>query len=205
MDVKVEGVTKFPIPTSRQELMCFLGMAGYYRKFCKSFLLVAEPLTCIFRKNQKFEWSTKCSEAFKRIKSLLMSAPVLVTPQFDKPFVLMVDASDLGVGAVLMQEDHHGVEHPIAYFSQKFNKSQQNYCTSEKEIWHLYKLSNTSIFTYQLLLIFTDHNPLTFLNRLRDKIQRLMRWSLILQGYDLIIKHIPGKHNVLADALSRGL
>ena len=64
-----------------------------------------------------------CSEAFKRIKSLLMSAPVLVTPHFDKPFVLMVDASDLGVGAVLIQEDHHSVEHPIAYFSQKFNKS----------------------------------------------------------------------------------
>jgi len=138
-----------------------------------------------------------------------MSAPVLVTPQFDKPFVLMVDASDLGVGAVLMQEDHHGVEHPIAYFSQKFNKSQQNYCTSEKETLAL--IQALQHFDFYLsaaqhpIRIFTDHNPLTFLNRLRDKNQRLMRWSLILQGYDLIIKHIPGKHNVLADALSRGL
>ena len=61
-----------------------------------------------------------------------MSAPVLVTPQFDKPFILMVDASDVGVGAVLVQEDHRSLEHPIAYFSQKFNKSQRNYCTSKK-------------------------------------------------------------------------
>ena len=135
-----------------------------------------------------------------------MSAPVLVTPQFDKPFVLMVDASDLGVGAVLIQEDHHGMEHPIAYFSQKFNKSQRNYCISEKETLAL--IQALQHFDFYLsaaqhpILVFTDHNPLTFLNRLRDKNQCLMRWSL---RYDLIIKHIPGKHNVLADALSRGL
>ena len=55
-----------------------------------------------------------------------MSAPVLLTPQFDKPFVLMVDASDLGVEVVLVQEDQQGMEHPIAYFSQKFNKNQSN-------------------------------------------------------------------------------
>ena len=62
-----------------------------------------------------------------------MSAPLLVSPQFDKQFILMVDASDIGVGAVLVQEDYQGLEHPIRYFSQKFNKSQRNYCTSEKE------------------------------------------------------------------------
>ena len=58
-----------------------------------------------------------------------MSAPVLITPQFDKPFVLIVGASDLGVDAVLLQEDQQAVEHPIAYFSQKFDKSQRNYCS----------------------------------------------------------------------------
>ena len=63
-----------------------------------------------------------------------MSAPVLVTPKFDKPFILMVDASDIRVGAVLVQEDLRSLEHPIAYFSQKFNKSKRNYCTSEKEM-----------------------------------------------------------------------
>ena len=62
-----------------------------------------------------------------------MSAAVLVTPQFDIPFILMVDASNVGVGAVLVQEDHQSLEHPIVYFLKKFNKSQRNYCTSKKE------------------------------------------------------------------------
>ena len=73
VDIKVEAVTKFLVPTSRQELMRFLRMASYYRKFCKNFSLVAEPLTCLLCKNQKFKWSMNCSEAFKRVKSLLIT------------------------------------------------------------------------------------------------------------------------------------
>ena len=133
LDAKVEAIVNFPTPKNRRELMRFLGMAGYYRKFCKNFSLVAEPLTRLLCKDKPFTWNMNCVGAFKKIKGLLMSAPVLVSPQFDKQFILMVDASDIGVGAVLVQEDHQGLEHPIAYFSQKFNKSQKNYCTSEKE------------------------------------------------------------------------
>jgi len=123
--------------------------------------------------------------------------------------VLLVDASDIGAGAVLVQEDQQGVEHPIVYFPQKFNSSQRNYCTSEKEALAL--ILALQHFDFYLsaaqhpILVYTDHNPLTFLNKLKDKNQRLLRWSLILQGYDLVIKHILGKDNVLADALSRGL
>ena len=209
VEAKVEAVTKFPNPANRRELMRFLGMAGYYRKFCKNFLLVAEPLTRLLRKDQKFIWDAKCTDAFKKIKGLLMSAPVLMTPNFDKPFMLLVDASDIGAGAVLVQEDRQGVEHPIVYFSQKFNSSQRNYCTSEKEALAL--VLALQHFDFYLsaaqhpIIVYTDHNPLTFLKKLKDKNQRLLRWSLLLQGYDLIIKHIPGKDNVLADALSRGL
>ena len=118
----------------------------------------------------------------------------------------MADASDLGVGAVLLQEDQQAVEHPNAYFSQKFNKSQQNYCTSEKETLAL--ILALQQFEFYLsaaqhpILVYTDHNPLMFLNRLRDKYQRLLRWSIILQEYELVIRNILGKDNVLADALS---
>ena len=120
-----------------------------------------------------------------------------------------MDASDIGAGAVLVQEDQKGVEHPIVYLSQKLNRSQWNYCTSEKEALAL--ILALQHFDFYLsaaqhpILVYTDHNPLTFLNNLKDKNQRLLRWSLILQGYDVDIKHIPGKENVLADALSRGL
>ena len=208
LDAKVEAIVNFPTPKNRRELMRFLGMAGYYRKFCKNFSLVAEPLTRLLCKDQRFTWNMNCVGAFTKIKGLLMSAPVLVTPQFDKPFILMVDASDIGVGAVLLQEDHRSLEHPIAYFSQKFSKSQRNYCTSEKEALALIMALHHFDFYLSAaqypIRVYTDHNPLTFLNRLRDKNQRLMRWSIIFQGYDLNIQHIAGKDNVLADALSRG-
>ena len=136
-----------------------------------------------------------------------MSAPVLTTSDFDKPFVLTVDASDVGTGAVLLQEDSKGIDHPIGYFSYKFNASQRNYSTSEKEalalvfaLQHFDFYVNPAQFPIQ---VYTDHNPLVFLNKVRNKNQRLWRWSLALQSYDLDIHHIAGRDNVLADALSR--
>ena len=70
---------------------------------------------------------------FDRLKAILKSAPVLLAPDFDKCFKLAVDASDVGICAVLLQEDHNGIDHPVCYFSKKFNKHQKNYSTIEKE------------------------------------------------------------------------
>jgi len=75
----------------------------------------------------------KCQRAFDQIKGLLVSAPVLMMPGFKQPFILAVDTSDFGAGALLLQEDQKGIEHPISYFSHKFDKNQRNYSTSEKE------------------------------------------------------------------------
>ena len=106
-----------------------------------------------------------------------------------------------------MQEDLNGIDHPISYFSCKFKDSQRNYSTSEKEtLALLLALQHYDFYITAAqfpLVIYTDHNPLVFLNRLKNKNQRLLRWSLTLQGYDLDIRHIPGKENVIADALSR--
>ena len=107
--------------------MRFLGMAGYYRKFCKNFSGIAEPLTNLLKKSTKFKWNDKCQDAFDRLKAILKSAPVLLAPDFDKCFKLAVDASDVGIGAVLLQEDSNGLDHPVCYFSKKFNKHQKNY------------------------------------------------------------------------------
>jgi len=209
VDAKVEAIIKYPTPTTRKELMRFLGMAGYYRKFCRNFASVCEPLTNLLKKSHVFEWSVNCKKAFETIKSLLVSAPVLATPDFDKPFILTVDASDVGAGAVLLQEDGNGVDHPIGYFSLKFNPAQRIYSTSEKEALALvYALQHFDFYINPAqypIRVYTDHNPLVFLNKVRTKNQRLWRWSLALQAYDLDIRHIAGKDNVLADALSRDL
>ena len=131
---KVEAIAKFPIPTNKKGLMRFLGKAGYYRRFCKNFSVIVDPLTNLLRKKQVFVWSPDCQVAYSKVKAILMNQPVLAAPDFTKNFKLAVDASDIGAGAVLLQEDLHGINHPICYYSKKFSKSQHNYCTSEKEL-----------------------------------------------------------------------
>ena len=186
--------------------MRFLGLSGCYRCFCKNFSTIVEPLTNLLRKDKKFEWQDRCQIAFETVKAMLMHKPVLYALNFQKPFKVAVDASDVGAGAVLLQEDDQGVEHPICYFSKKFEKGQKNYCTSEKELLALVlALQHFELYVSAgdyPLTDYTDHNPLVFLHRLKNKNQRLLRWSILLQQYNLAIKHIRGQDNVIADTLS---
>ena len=119
---------------------------------------------------------------------------------------MAVDASGVGVGAVLFQEDSRDLEHPVSYFSRKLTRHQKRYSTIEKETLGLilaighFEIYVTGAFP---VTVYTDHNPLVYINRFKNKSRRLMRWSLFLQGYDLEYHHIPGKDNIIADYLSR--
>jgi len=182
-------------------------MAGYYRSFCKNFSTVVASLTSLLSPVNSFVWTEDCQNAFEAVKDMLSSAPVLAAPNFDRSFKLEVDASAVGAGAVLLQEDDAGVDHPVCYFSKKFNKQQKNYSVIEKETLEL--LLALQFFEVYLgsssapIVVYTDHNPLVFLTIMYNKNQRLMRWSLVVQGYNIDIKHKKGSENVLADALSR--
>lgn len=123
----------------------------------------------------------------------------------EKPFKLKVDASYVGAGAVLLQPDELGVDKPLCFFSRKFNKHQLNYSVIEKETLALIlALQHFSVYVGSgPVVVFTDHNPLTFLSSLQSPNQRLIRWALLLQSYSLNIRHIKGRDNVVADALSR--
>jgi len=138
---------------------------------------------------------------------MLSSKPVLQAPDFYKQFSLMVDASHLGAGAALIQADDKGIEHPVSYFSSKFNQHQVNYSTIEKEaLALLLALQHFDVYlntTLHPVIVYTDHNPLVFVNKVKNSNQRLLRWSILYQQYDLEIHHIRGKDNVIADALSR--
>ena len=137
---------------------------------------------------------------------MMAQGAVLQSADFTKPFILHTDASDIASGAALLQEQD-GVLHPIAYHSAKFNKHQKNYSTVEKELLAI--INSIQKFRHYLqgssqpLSVFTDHNPLTFLQRNKFTNQRLLRWSLMLQPYAIQINHIKGSDNCLADALSR--
>ena len=104
LDAKIQTIVKFPIPTSRKELARFLGMAGYYRNFCLNFSDIAAPLTNLLSKKVKFVWTDDCQMAFDKVKLLLQKSPVLKSPDYEKPFKLIIDSSDVGTGSVLVQE-----------------------------------------------------------------------------------------------------
>ena len=207
LDAKIQTIVKYPIPTSRKGLARFLGMAGYYRNFCLNFSDIAAPLTNLLSKKVKFVWTDDCQMAFDKVKLLLQKSPVLKSPDYEKPFKLIIDSSDVGTGSVLVQEASDGLDHPVSYFSKKFLKYQKNYSVVEKETLGLVlALEHFDVYlgsTPFKIKVYTDHNPLTFLKTMKNKNQRLVRWSLALQEYNLEIQHIPGSENVVADALSR--
>uniref|UniRef100_A0A1X7SIY1 Reverse transcriptase RNase H-like domain-containing protein n=1 Tax=Amphimedon queenslandica TaxID=400682 RepID=A0A1X7SIY1_AMPQE len=189
------------------DVRAFLGLAGYYRKFIPNFASIAVALTDCTKKAAPttVQWDTHCNTAFITLKELLCRAPVLNSPDFNRPFILQTDASDRGVGAVLSQLDDSGQEHPVAYFSKKLLPREEKYSTIEKECLAI-KLGVKAFQVYLLgkqFQIQTDHRALVWLNNMKDKTSRLTRWSLALQPFDFTIVHRVGKANVNADALSR--
>ena len=209
-EANIEAILAYPLPTNRKSLMRFLGMCGYYRRYCPNFADVSSPLTDLTSPKKKFEWTPVCSLAFSRLKELLSTQPVLHSPDPSLPYHLQIDASDMGVGAVLLQEDPAtGVLHPVSYHSAKLKKHQKGYSTIEKECLAIVSAikkfecylpqNSTPIFVY------ADHNPLAFINKMRNKNQRILRWALSLQEYRLKVQHIKGVDNRIADTLSRDL
>ncbi|KAK4327492.1 hypothetical protein Pmani_002048 [Petrolisthes manimaculis] len=208
LTAKVDAIIQIPPPTNRRELRRYLGMIGWYRRFCPNFAKIATPLTILVSPKCKFVWSPQCQESFSQLKNLLITKPVLKCPDFNRRFEVQVDASDAGAGAVLLQEadGEEKILHPVCYMSHKFKPHQRSYSTVEKELLALIlALEKWDVYLGQAkpILVYSDHSPLQFLMRMKNKNQRLTRWALFLQKYDLTVKHISGKQNVMADMLSR--
>ena len=113
----------------------------------------------------------------------------------------------MGAGAILLQCHDKDIEHPVCYFSKKFNVHQKNYSTVEKECLALIlAIKHFDIYissSSKPTVVYTDHNPLVFLNKMKNKNRRLLNWSLMLQEYNIQIEHVKGKDNICVDALSR--
>ncbi|GJW00264.1 putative reverse transcriptase domain-containing protein [Tanacetum coccineum] len=126
---KVEAIRNWSAPTTPKEVRQFLGLAGYYRRFIKGFLLISKPLTKLTQKNKKYEWDTEEDEAFQTLKQKLCSAPILALPEGTENFVVYCDASHKGYEAVLMQR-----EKVIVYASRQLKKHEENYTTYDLEL-----------------------------------------------------------------------
>ena len=209
-DKKVAAVKDWKTPRNLHEIQGFLGFAGYYRKFIEGYAAIARPLTRLLSKDVVYDWTTACEEAFKTLKEKLLSAPVLGQPDFTQPFQVYLDASGLGLGAVLQQKQpRDGALHDVVlcYISRQLKDSESRYGATQLEclalVWALEKLH--LFLDGAQFEVFTDCVAIRALLDLRTPNRHMLRWQLAIQEYRgrMTIIHRPGKANANADALSR--
>lgn len=203
---KVKSIEEAPRPVTKRQVRSFLGLIGFYRKFVPNFSEVAAPLTDLTKKGQpnKVNWEAAQENAFCSLKRALVSSPILKLVDLSENFILQTDASESGLGAVLLQKEAD-LKMPVAYASRKLKLCEKRYSVIEKEclgiVWAVQKFSR---YLYgKEFILETDHQPLVYLNRKAVANSRLMRWALILQPYRFRIEAIKGRDNVGADYLSR--
>ena len=201
---KIEAIEKLPPPSSVKGIQSFLGHAGFYRRFIKDFSQIAKPLSNLLVQGIPFEFDSQCLHAFFVLKDKLVSAPIVVAPDWSFPFELMCDASDFAIGAVLGQK-REKIFQVIYYASRTLNDAQLNYATTEKELLAIvfafdkfrpYLIGNK-------VVVHTDHSSIKYLMTKKDTKPRLILWVLLLQEFDVEIKDKKCTENLVADHLSR--
>ena len=202
---KTDKVAEWPAPQCRREVQQFLGFANYYRRFIRDFAQLARPLYRLTEETASFQWSDDCQESFDTLCECLSSAPVLAYPDFNRPFILDTDASDIGIGGVLSQLDEEGRERVIAYGSRLLSKPERRYCVTRRELLAVV----TFVRQFRPYLVCghftlrTDHGSLTWLRNFKEPEGQLARWLEQLQELQFDIVHRRGRAHGNADALSR--
>lgn len=203
---KVKAMLELPVPKSVTEVRRIVGTFSWYRRFIPDFASTISPITSLLKKSRKFCWTPACEDAFKRIKELLISAPVLSCPDYSLPFVIQTDASGYGLGCVLTQPHPEG-ERVICYLSRSLTKQERNFSTTERECLSvLYAVEKLRPYIEMVpFTVITDHYSLVWLQNLKDPTGRLARWAVRLQQYNFKIIHRKGKEHVVPDTLSRSV
>ena len=213
----LESIAQCPPPYTYTKVKSFVGLVGHYRRFIKGFAKIAAPLydlTSGDNKDKKSEYvnlSPEAREAFDRLKAACLQAPIFSFPDFNKPFLLGMDASGRGLGAVLSQKQADGRYHPITYASRVMNETEQRYHSNKQEFLAL-KWAVTEQFHEYLLpygknrnefVVCTDNNPLTYIFSSANLDAAGQRWVARLTSYNFSLEYQKGTNNTVADFLSR--
>lgn len=203
---KVDAIVAMKVPENISEVRTFVGMVTYFFKHMRNFSQLAAPLQLLTHKNASFNWTPDHQQSFEDLKHALSSHPVLQQPNFRQPFTIQCDASDLGMGGVLLQLDDQQQQHAVGYFSRRFDQAQSSWPTHDKELFavlsclqhwrHLVENGHTTI-------VETDHNPLQHFMSQLNLNKRQRRWLDAFAEFDFRIVYKRGSENVVADQLSR--
>ncbi|GJS56528.1 reverse transcriptase domain-containing protein [Tanacetum coccineum] len=202
---KIDVIAKLPYPTNMKGVRSFLGHAGFYRRFIKDFSMISKLMTQLLMKDAKFDFSKDCKKAL--INKKHSDPPIAyhnICQMGYSLFSINVHASDFAGGQVLGQDIPKNFR-PIYYASKTLNDAQAHYTTTEKEL--LVVVFSFDKFRPYLILsktiVYTDHSALKYLFSKQDAKPRLIRWVLLLQGFNIEIKDKKGAENLAADHLSR--
>jgi len=201
---KIKAVQNFPKPKCRRDVMSFVALCSYYRRFIRQFAKIARPLHDLTEKSAKFNWDNNCETAFQSLKNSPCTSQVLAYPDDNAPTQIHCDASGVGLGATLVQTQK-GKERVVAYASRALKKHEKTYAVTELECAAvIYAVDCFRPHLYgKKFEIVTDHCSLCYLLKTKDPQGKLARWALKLQPYDFTIIYKSGKKHMDADSLSR--
>ena len=213
----LKSIAQCPPPDTYTKVKSFAGLVGHYRHFIKGFAKIAPPLYDLTscnnkdKKSEHVDLSPEALEAFDRLKAACLQAPILAFPDFDKPFLLEMDASGKGLGAVLSQKQADGRYHPITYASRVMNETEQRYHSNKQEFLAL-KWAVTEQFHEYLspygknrneFEVRTTNNPLTYIFSSANLDAAGQCWVARLASYNFSLEYQKGKDNTVGDFLSQ--
>jgi hypothetical protein len=211
-DDRKAAIRAIPFPSTQKQLQSFLGAALFFHDFIPHYSSLVAPLTDMLKNS--FDWSSPSAitsdhrTAFEQVKERLQDACAIYLPDYSLDWILRTDASTLGVGAVLLQRSRledgsPAALQPIGFCSQRFSPQAQRWTTIEQEAYAIYFAVNH--FSYYLrckpFVLETDHNNLLWIEA--SAVPKVIRWRVYLQSFSFLLRHIPGKTNLVADWLSR--
>lgn len=203
---KIAVLKRWEPPKTATHVRSFLGFCNYFRRMIPSFADISQPLVDLTKKSAIFQWGQEHQQAFSMLISLLVSEPVVILPDFSAPFVVVTDASGAALGACLMQE-REDMLRPVAYDSKALRGAELNYSAQHLEayavVWAVRKWRYYLWGSPFAVRILSDHRSLQHIRKQKDLQGRLARWQEILSEFDYHVEYLPGRDNVVADALSR--
>jgi hypothetical protein len=213
---KIEAIVSIKRPTTVKMLKSFLGVINFHREFIPHMSNIAKPLTDMtsIKKVKQLPWCAEHETAFNKLKIALCEAVSLHVPRVGGLFILRTDASGVAISGCLYQREDDVIENvvvtgdgekPISFYSQKLSRPQMSWSVIEREAYAVIASLKKffSIVFGSTIIVYSDHNPLTYVVEGSTHSAKLTRWSLALQEYNVIFRYAKAKNNIVADYFSR--